>query len=124
MRYFVCFCYEEEGRIDFGHTAIEMDHVVTEYRDIIEMERRLEEKIGIVHPTLLDYKLLGSPAFEYARCGDAETLRVTGSSMTFAPDINVNVVSGGGTGMSAEEVARKIQKAIISQISRVSKGQE
>lgn len=124
MRYFVSFCYEEEGRIGFGHTAIEMDHVVTEYRDIIEMERRLEEKIAIDHPILLDYKLLGSPALEYAKCVDVETLRVTGSGMTFAPEININVVSGGGAGMSAEEVARKIQKAVISQISRVSKGQE
>ena len=97
MRYFVCFCYEEKDKTRFGHTAIEMDDAVMEYGDIIEMERRLEEKTGIVHPIILDYKLLGSPAFEYARCGDTETLRVTGNSMTLTPDIKVSIGSDGGT---------------------------
>ncbi len=120
MRYFVCFCYEEEGKTGFGNTTIEMDDVVTGYRDIIEMERRLEAKIKIVHPILLDYKLLGSPAFEYARCGDTETLRVTGNSMTLTPDIKVSIGSDGGAGIGG--IVRGIAETIDKML--ISKGQE
>lgn len=124
MKYFVCFCYEEDRKVNFGNAVINTDDAVTEYKDIQEIERRLGKKNGIDHPIVLDYKLLGSPAFEYTRCGDIESVRVTGNGMTLAPDINVSVVSGGGARMSTEEVAREIRKAFISQISKVSKGQE
>lgn len=118
MRYFVCFCYEEKDKTRFGHTAIEMDDAVMEYGDIIEMERRLEEKTGIVHPIILDYKLLGSPAFEYARCGDTETLRMTGSGMTLKPHIKVSVGSDGYAGLDVDGVAEDIRKILISKIGK------
>ncbi len=112
MKYFVCFCYEEKEKTGFGNTVIEMADAVTEYKDIQEMERRLEKKSGIDHPIILDYKLLGKSVFEYVGCGDAESVKLIGSSLLFKPNISVKVSGDEAVEKSIGEIAKRIAGAI------------
>jgi len=112
MRYFVSFCYEKEGRIEFGHTSVKMNKEVAEYGDIVEMERRLSKAIGIEHPIVMNYKPLNGAGFEYVRCGDAETIRASGNGMIFTPNINIKIKSSGDIG----KIEEALKKLLISKI--------
>ena len=121
MKYFVCFCYENEReeRIEFGNAGIELEKAVTDYEDIREIERRLENRCGVSgHPLIMNYKPLDGTEFEYARVGDAESVRATGKGMIFTPNINISV--SGENVMTSEEIAENLKKMLISQIKEYS----
>ena len=114
MKYFVCFCYENEreGRIEFGNAGIELEKAVTDYEDIREIERRLENQC------IMNYKPLDGTEFEYARVGDTESVRATGKGMIFTPSINISV--SGENVMTSEEIAENLKKMLISQMKEYS----
>ncbi len=112
MKYFVCFGYEDKGKIELGNTVIEVDD---EYKDIQEMERKLEKMTGY-HSIILDYKPLDGTAFRYTRCGDAEIMEVPGGGLTFKPHISIGIGSSEGIEKTAKEIAGAIKKLLISQM--------
>ena len=99
--------------------ASELEKAVTDYEDIREIERRLENRCGVSgHPLIMNYKPLDGTEFEYARVGDAESVRATGKGMIFTPNINISV--SGENVMTSEEIAENLKKMLISQIKEYS----
>ncbi len=96
-----------------------MEKAVTDYEDIREIERRLENQCGVSgHPIIMNYKPLDGTEFEYARVGDAESVRATGKGMIFTPSINISV--SGENVMTSEEIAENLKKMLISQMKEYS----